>query len=297
MPAFIAADGYLDNDAVNLLNKEIAMYVRKYKIDPTKTIAVHMVRRTMKPYAKDLSERQINTRVQMVKPRKSFPKLGTKCAIILAVYKDEAFQEDFKKEIRELEKAIEIHNKKAEKALAGKKEANAKVREQNSKKLEKLIKELDSVAAANDMQVETIFSTTGKSYLLEIDGNYLSIGLATPTAIAKIGMEAPKPGAGLAASRAKKPAAPRKPAPKIIVRESSKVIEKPARKAPAKKAVAETPVKKTATKKAAAAEPAKKSATKKVPVKTAKVVAATTKKAAKTPAKTTAKKKTVEARA
>ena len=292
MAQFIAADGYLDIAAVTLLMKEMNMYVRKYKVEP-KTDAVYMVRRTMKPYAKDLTERQVGTRIQMIKMRKSFPKLGTRCSIVLAVYKDEAFQEDFKKDIHVLEKAIEAHNKKAEKAALTKKEANAKVRDKNAKILADLVKEVDSVAAANDMKVETIFSSaTAKGYLLEIDGKYLSLNLATPTAIAKIGLEAPKPGAGLAASRAKAAASGKKPvarkAPvKIVVRESSKIVEKPVRKTTKK--VAETAPKtvkaKPVAEKKVLVEKKITKAAPKAAVKTAKVVAKVEKPIAKTAAK------------
>jgi hypothetical protein len=181
--SFVDKDGYLNVADIVSLAKDIDKLATAEQMKATE---VYFVPKVLPKYdaakAKKggvLFERK---RAQIVKIKKRMPSVGSrmKMVVLLRLYKG-IEDTEFGKEIRLALKAIEQHNKAAEKAIASikkealkKKESSAKEFDKNLAALEKLL--LGAGLKKSDLAIGE--SPMGKSMVVKLSTGYITIGKA-----------------------------------------------------------------------------------------------------------------------
>lgn len=181
---FLAKDGFINTEEMVSLAREIDKYAAK---EGLKGAEVYFVSKAMPKYdsakAKKLGDAFTKKRSQVVKTKKRMPASGSRVRmmVLLRNYKgleDTDFAEDFNAAL----KAIEQHNKVAEKQVASLKKEAQKKREATAKEFDKNIKamqELLEKAGVKKVDIAIGSSMMGKSMLVKLpNGGVISIGKA-----------------------------------------------------------------------------------------------------------------------
>jgi hypothetical protein len=261
--AFISKDGYLDVAAFSSLAREIDKYAVSEQMKPT---TIHFVPKVMPKYdrekAKAGGELFERKRAQIVKIKKRMPAAGSrmKMVIMLRLYKG-IEDTEFDKDISAALKAIDTHNKLAEKTVASIKKEAVKKRDVLAKAFDKNLDAVEKVLLAGGVKKADLAigqSMMGKSMVVKLpNGGFISIGKADADKFAKA-KEPKKEGTSGFGRKKKLEEAPTKKK-KVVAEAPLKKKKKVVAEAPLKKkkkVVAEAPLKKK--KKVVATVPVKK---------------------------------------
>ena len=181
---FLAKDGFINTEEMVSLAREIDKYAAK---EGLKGAEVYFVSKAMPKYdsakAKKLGDAFTKKRAQVVKTKKRMPASGSRVRMMVLLRNYRGLEDtDFIKDFNAALKAIEQHNKVAEKQASLLKKEAQKKREAAAKEFDKNIKamqELLEKAGVKKVDIAIGSSMMGKSMLVKLpNGGVISIGKA-----------------------------------------------------------------------------------------------------------------------
>lgn len=181
---FLAKDGFINTEEMVSLAREIDKYAAK---EGLKGAEVYFVSKAMPKYdsakAKKLGDAFTKKRAQIIKTKKRMPASGSRVRMMVLLRNYKGLEDtDFAKDFKAALKAIEQHNKVAEKQASLLKKEAQKKREAAAKEFDKNIKAMQKLlekAGVKKVDIAIGSSMMGKSMLVKLpNGGVISIGKA-----------------------------------------------------------------------------------------------------------------------
>lgn len=182
--SFIDRDGYINSAEFSALAREFDKFA---VAEGLKSADIHFVPKFLPKYdsakAKDQGDAFEKKRAQVIKIKKRMPAAGSrmKMVIVLRLYKGWE-KTEFASDIKAALKAIEQHNKKAEKSVERIKAAATKTKEKAAKIFDKNLDELKEILLEAGLKKSDLaigVSPMGKSMTVRLpNGGFVSIGKA-----------------------------------------------------------------------------------------------------------------------
>ena len=183
---FLSKDGYLNIEAFIGLAREIDKIATKESFKPTDIyFAGKVIPKFDVAKAKAGGEAFTKKRAQVVKIKTRMPAAGSRMRMVVVLRDYKGFDEahpEFNKDFDAAVKAIEAHNKLAEKTVASMKAAGAKKRDVAKKEFDanaEAFLDLLADAGIKDSSIAVGMSMMGKTIIVKLpNGGYVSVGKA-----------------------------------------------------------------------------------------------------------------------